>query len=169
VSNRILVKRGGAGGSTGGMVERNNPSRPGFGVSITPHADNIDRLFNLAKGWSIPLQTYFPDSRLREAQQVIDQAVKSGRSPDSIRRIRNLMGIIDEEGRMESPTDAEGEVVVGTSKQWANKLTSYYQDLGLNSFVFWPETEPAEEENQMRLFAERVIPAVGEKISARRL
>ena len=44
--------------------------------------------------------------------------------------------------------------------QWVDWLVSSCNDLGLDAFIFWPSSEGKEEE-QVRIFAEQVVPKVG--------
>src|SRR5438552_14015099 len=83
--------------SIGRCSNRSTPYHQ-IGIWIGAAGPKMLRLIGrLGDGWSVPLQTYFPEARIREAQQKIDSAAKdSGRPPDSIIRIRNLAGIIDE-------------------------------------------------------------------------
>ena len=52
---------------------------------------------------------------------------------------------------------------VGSVSHWVDWLVSSYKDLGLDTFIFWPSTE-GEEESQVRIFAEQVVPKAKESI-----
>jgi alkanesulfonate monooxygenase SsuD/methylene tetrahydromethanopterin reductase-like flavin-dependent oxidoreductase (luciferase family) len=109
-------------------------------------------------GWVIPLSSYISTDEIKTSQQIInDAAKKSGRSPDSISRIYNVIGVINEEG---GPNRSSGEKTpfVGSSSQWEEWIVSSYRDLGIDTFVFWPNE--GQKESQLRLFAERVVPKV---------
>jgi alkanesulfonate monooxygenase SsuD/methylene tetrahydromethanopterin reductase-like flavin-dependent oxidoreductase (luciferase family) len=108
-------------------------------------------------GWVIPLRTYMSADEIKAAQQLINNAAeKSGRSPNSVARISNLVGLIDEGGLTGS--SAEKAPFVGSSPQWVDWIVSSYRDLGVDTFVFWPAE--GQEQSQLRLFAERVVPKV---------
>ena len=54
----------------------------------------------LSDGWVSPLSTYTSDDETKTRQQQIDEsAKKNGRSPDSIRRIAQLVGVIEGQER----------------------------------------------------------------------
>jgi alkanesulfonate monooxygenase SsuD/methylene tetrahydromethanopterin reductase-like flavin-dependent oxidoreductase (luciferase family) len=109
-------------------------------------------------GWVIPLSSYMSPDEIRAAQQLINAAAKkNGRSPDAIARISNLIGVIDEQGEMKR-SSGEKALFVGPSSQWVDWMVSSYRNLGVDRFVFWPSE--GEEESQLRLFAERVVPKV---------
>src|SRR5213594_414671 len=123
----------------------------------------------LADGWVSPLSTYTSNEETRTRQRQIDEsAKKNGRPPGSIRRIAQLVGVINEQGRSEKSekkpffihdkTPFEGPVL-----QWVDWLVSSYRDLGLDTFIFWPSIE-GEEESQVRTFAEQVVPKVKESL-----
>ena len=48
---------------------------------------------------------------------------------------------------------------------WVDTLAKWATDLGFDTFIFWPE-EPSEQ--QIRLFAEEVLPRVLEEVNATR-
>ena len=96
---------------------------------------------------------------IRAAQQLIDAAAKkSGRSPDSIARISNIIGVIDEPGEL-NRSSGEKTPFVGSSSQWVDWMVTSYRGLGVDTFVFWPAAD-GQEESQLHLFAERVVPEV---------
>jgi len=110
-------------------------------------------------GWVIPLSSYMSASEMRAAQELIHAAAqKSGRSQDSIARISNIIGVIDEESGL-NRSSGEKTTFVGSSSQWVDWIVSSYRDLGVDTFVFWPAAQ-GQEESQLRLFAERVVPKV---------
>ena len=110
-------------------------------------------------GWVIPLSSYMSASEMRAAQELINAAAqKSGRSQDSIARISNIIGVIDEESGL-NRSSGEKTTFVGSSSQWVDWIVSSYRDLGVDTFVFWPAAQ-GQEESQLRLFAERVVPKV---------
>jgi alkanesulfonate monooxygenase SsuD/methylene tetrahydromethanopterin reductase-like flavin-dependent oxidoreductase (luciferase family) len=108
-------------------------------------------------GWVIPLNTYMSSEEVRASQQLINaSAKKSGRQLDSIARVANIVGVIDERGEL-NRSSGDKSPFVGSSPQWVDWLVSSYTDLGIDTFVFWPSGEGLEE-SQLRLFAERVVP-----------
>jgi alkanesulfonate monooxygenase SsuD/methylene tetrahydromethanopterin reductase-like flavin-dependent oxidoreductase (luciferase family) len=110
-------------------------------------------------GWVIPLSSYMSRDDIGAAQQLINAAArKTGRSLDSIARISNIIGVIDEQGDLNRSSD-EKTAFVGSSSQWVDWIVSSYRDLGVDTFVFWPTAE-GQEKDQLRLFAERVVPKV---------
>jgi len=48
---------------------------------------------------------------------------------------------------------------------WVDTLTKWATDLGFDTFIFWPEESS---EQQVRLFAEEVVPRVLEEVNATR-
>lgn len=110
-------------------------------------------------GWVIPLSSYMSRDEIRAAQQLINAAArKSNRSLDSIARVSNIIGVIDEQGGL-NKSSGEKTPFVGSTSQWVDWMVSSYKDLGVDTFVFWPAAE-GQEESQLRLFAERVVPKV---------
>lgn len=109
-------------------------------------------------GWVIPLSTYMSADEVKAAQQLINTAAKrSGRKPDSIARIFNIVGLINEEAGLKR-SSGEKAPFVGSSSMWVDWMLSSYRDLGVDTFVFWPPE--GQEESQLSLFAERVVPKV---------
>ena len=48
--------------------------------------------------------------------------------------------------------------------QWADELTRYYSELRMDTFILWPI---GDEEAQVCIFAEEVVPALKERINSR--
>lgn len=112
-----------------------------------------------ADGWISPLNIYVPPQEVPSRQEIIDAAAAAaGRSPQSIRRIYNVMGIIGAGG-------GRHQGLVGDVHRWVDTLTEWAVVLGFDTFVFWPVTDP---ENQLALFASEVVPAVREAAAANR-
>ncbi len=110
-------------------------------------------------GWVIPLSSYISNDQIRASQQLINVAAKkNGRPLDSVARVANIVGVIDEKGEL-NRSSGEKSPFVGSSSQWVDRIVSSYSDLGVDTFVFWPSAQ-GQEENQLRLFAERVVPKV---------
>ncbi len=127
----------------------------------------------LSDGWVSPLSTYTSSDETKVRQRQIDEsAKKNGRSPGSIRRIAQLVGVIDEpEVSAKSEKKPffihEKSPFVGSVSHWVDWLVSSYKDLGLDTFIFWPSVE-GEEESQVRIFAEQVVPRVRESLKGSR-
>ncbi len=127
----------------------------------------------LSDGWVSPLSTYTSNEETKTRQQQINEsAKKNGRSPRSIRRIAQLVGVIDEkEGSGKSDKKPffihEKSPFEGPASQWVDWLVSSHKDLGLDTFIFWPSVE-GEEEGQVRIFAEQVVPKVRELLKQAR-
>ncbi len=116
-------------------------------------------------GWVAPLSTYMSGDEIKIRQRLIDESArKSGRTPESIRRIAQLVGIISEKegsGRGEKkPFFIHDKTPFsGSVSQWVDWLVSSYTELEQDTFIFWPASEGGEE-SQVRLFAEQVVPRV---------
>jgi hypothetical protein len=107
------------------------------------------------------------NDQIRASQQLINVAAKkNGRSLDSIARVANMVGVIDEKGAL-NRSSGEKSPFVGSSSQWVDWIVSSYSDLGVDTFVFWPSAQ-GQEENQLRLFAERVVPKVQASLAERK-
>jgi len=111
----------------------------------------------LADGW-IPSMGHAPPEQLPEMQQRInDAALAAGRQPQDIRRAYNLMGHIG--------TGLKQNRLDGPATQWIEELTRFVIELGMDTFIFWPTTEPV---RQMEMFAAEVVPGVQEAIRRHR-
>ncbi|MDX3077881.1 LLM class flavin-dependent oxidoreductase [Streptomyces sp. MI02-7b] len=108
----------------------------------------------LGDGW-LPTNSYAPPARIPELQRAIDEAaVTSGRDPRAVQRIYNVMGTITDGG---SPV-FEGQNLVGPPGFWVDTLNRYREELGFDSFLFWPVN--ADSEAQAAVFADKVAPSV---------
>ncbi len=116
------------------------------------HARMLALTGQLGDGW-IPSSSYVPPEQLLEKNRQIDQAAQqAGRNPSEIKRLYNVMGrIVD--GVSAGPFD-------GPVSQWVDDITRLVLDQGMDGFIFAP-SEPSEE--QIRLFAEEVMPQVREQ------
>jgi alkanesulfonate monooxygenase SsuD/methylene tetrahydromethanopterin reductase-like flavin-dependent oxidoreductase (luciferase family) len=109
-------------------------------------------------GWVSPLSTYVGPSAVPSRQRLIDDAARSaGRDPADVRRIYNVVGAIGAARR--------GPGLTGDVETWVDTLTDWSVDLGLDTFIFWPLTEPLA---QLELFAVQVAPAVRQRVGERR-
>ncbi|MGW2069206.1 LLM class flavin-dependent oxidoreductase [Streptomyces sp. NPDC001953] len=111
-----------------------------------------------ADGWISPLNIYVPPQQVPSRGQIIDEAASAaGRDPRTIRRVYNVIGAIgDHRG-------APG--LVGDVRRWVDTLSEWAVDLGFDTFVLWPATDP---DRQVALFAGEVVPAVRERVAALR-
>ena len=123
----------------------------------------------LTDGWVNPLSTYTSSDEIRDRQRIIDEsAKKNGRQLESIRRIAQVVGVIDDQDRSVASDKKpffihEKTPFVGSVTHWVDWLVSSYRDLGLDTFIFWPSAE-GEEEGQVRIFAEEVVPKAQQSI-----
>ena len=111
-----------------------------------------------AGGWVSPLNIYLTPREVPRAQRIIDAAaVEAGREPHDIRRLYNVVGSIG------SRTGGQG--LNGPASVWSETLAAWAVELGLDTFVFWPADAS---EQQVRLFAEDVVPRVRELVDVAR-
>jgi hypothetical protein len=93
--------------------------------------------------------------RLPALQRIIDEGIQSaGRDPASVRRIYNVMGRISD--------GPSGDFLNGPVEQWVDELTTLSLDQGMDTYIFAPSGDPAE---QIARFASEVIPAVREQVA----
>src|SRR5260370_28205720 len=135
--------------------------RGGFGPRM------MEVIGRFSDGWVSPLSTYTSNEETRTRQQQIDESArKNGRKPESIRRIAQLVGVINEQERSAKSEKKpffihEKSPFEGPVSQWVDWLVSSYNDLRLDTFIFSPSVE-GEEEGQVRIFAEQVVPKFGD-------
>src|SRR5438105_6867976 len=111
-----------------------------------------------AGGWVSPLNIYTPPAEVPRSHAIIDAAATAaGRNPAEIRRLYNVVGSIG--------TRRGGQGLNGPVEHWFETLTEWATDLGVDTFVFWPEDATQE---QVRLFAEELVPGVLEEVNAMR-
>jgi alkanesulfonate monooxygenase SsuD/methylene tetrahydromethanopterin reductase-like flavin-dependent oxidoreductase (luciferase family) len=112
----------------------------------------LNLIGRLADGW-VPSHGYAPPERLPESNMRIDEgASETDRQPAEIRRAYNISGRIGPEG--DGPLD-------GPPSKWAETLTGFVLDLGMDTFVFWTS---GDHEKQTEVFAAEVVPAVREAV-----
>ena len=125
----------------------------------------MELIGRLTDGWVSPLSTYTSEDETKTRQRQIDEsAKKNGRSPRLIRRIAQLVGVIDEQERSTKSEKKpffihDKNPFVGSVSSWVDWLVSSHHDSGFDTFIFWPSNE-GEEEGQVRIFAEKVVPNV---------
>jgi alkanesulfonate monooxygenase SsuD/methylene tetrahydromethanopterin reductase-like flavin-dependent oxidoreductase (luciferase family) len=105
----------------------------------------------VADGW-IPSFGYLPPAEYAEAAKVVDEAAqKAGRDLAEIRRLYNVSGVITDGERGEGPLD-------GPPEHWIETLAGWSNDLGMETFIFWPGGEDLV--GQVERFAAEVVPGV---------
>lgn len=115
----------------------------------------------LADGISLST-SYVPAERLPWFRSQLDQgAAEFGRDPGELRIYYNLMGFI-ETGQSRMRPRNEG-VYWGDPAWWIAKLSAHIRD-GVDGFTYWPVAGDYDE--QFRLFAHEVVPAVRENTRA---
>ncbi len=116
----------------------------------------LSLLGRLADGW-VPSLGYTTPESLPELQGRIDEAaLGADREPAEIRRVYNVSGNIGADG--EGPLD-------GPASKWIEELARFAVEFGMDTFVFWPAED---QERQVELFAEEVVPAVREAVARER-
>ena len=121
---------------------------------------------HLADGWSVSL-SYVPPEQIVPSQRLIDEAAEeAGRAPSTIRRNYNLGGMIQQASQATIRARRPG-IVFGSVVTWVETLVRFYTELGMDTFNFWPVA--GNELEQIRLFAQEVIPAAREQIEATRI
>jgi len=105
-----------------------------------------------ADGW-VPSLSYVPLPKIKELQQRIDDAAAtSGRHPAAIQRILNIAGRIsdgDSAGLLNGPVD-----------QWVDDLTTLTLEYGMDTYILMEN-----DLNQVRRFAEEIVPRVREQVA----
>ncbi|MET7773059.1 LLM class flavin-dependent oxidoreductase [Nocardia sp. NPDC005366] len=111
-----------------------------------------------ADGW-LPSSGWAPPEFLNEANRRIDDAAATaGRDPAQVRRIYNVSGTITDDR-------TDRGFLEGPAARWVDDLVALHRDQRIDAFVFWPiEGEPVD---QIRRYAEQVVPAVRAEITAR--
>jgi len=111
-----------------------------------------------ADGFISPINTGLPPEAVPAAQRTIDEAaLAAGRKPTDIRRLYNVLGAIGPYVR--------GPGLAGPVELWVETLTEWVLDLGFDSLIFWPAITGPE---QVRVFAEEVVPGVRRSVAAAR-
>ncbi|HJP72019.1 MAG TPA: LLM class flavin-dependent oxidoreductase [Candidatus Limnocylindria bacterium] len=110
----------------------------------------LDLIARMADGW-VPSLGYLPPSRFGAAASRLDAAAaRAGRNPRDIRRIYNLTGRITQGELGDGP-------LVGPVELWVERLSEWYLDLGVDTFIFWPADA---ETRDVEIFARQIVPAV---------
>jgi alkanesulfonate monooxygenase SsuD/methylene tetrahydromethanopterin reductase-like flavin-dependent oxidoreductase (luciferase family) len=111
----------------------------------------------LADGW-VPSLSYAPPDIAADMHARIDAgAEEAGRRPADVRRLYNVRGEITD--------GAATELLHGPPDHWIETLTGFAVELGFDTFVFWPGSDPA---GQAARFAQEVDPGVREAVEQAR-
>ena len=87
----------------------------------------------LADGW-VPSYGYLAPDAFGSAASILDQAaIDAGRDPSAIRRLYNFGGRITDGEVGDGPLD-------GPVARWAETLAGWADELGVDTFIFWPST-----------------------------
>ncbi|WP_433555981.1 LLM class flavin-dependent oxidoreductase [Pseudonocardia xinjiangensis] len=116
----------------------------------------------LADGWAAPIPSYLPYERWAQSNELLDRAARgAGRDPADIRRIAQLVGVIDPAAATPGPLAQSGsDPVRADVGGWVELLTRLATEQPFTTFVLWPQRA---DERQIRLFAEEVAPRVRER------
>jgi alkanesulfonate monooxygenase SsuD/methylene tetrahydromethanopterin reductase-like flavin-dependent oxidoreductase (luciferase family) len=114
----------------------------------------------LADGWSIS-HNWVPPQQARELGAQLDAAAhEAGRAPTAIRRNYNLMGMIQAAG--ETGVRPKPGMLAGTAREWADTIARFGEELGMDTFIYWPIAGDAHA--QMQRWAEEVVPQARERL-----
>jgi alkanesulfonate monooxygenase SsuD/methylene tetrahydromethanopterin reductase-like flavin-dependent oxidoreductase (luciferase family) len=102
-----------------------------------------------ADGWVPSLSWATPELVPELARRVDEGAKAAGRDPSEIRRLYNVSGTI-----VDGPTQG---LLQGPPEHWIETLTGFAEELGFDTFIFWPSDEP---QAQLERFAEEIVPAL---------
>ncbi|MBC7813430.1 MAG: LLM class flavin-dependent oxidoreductase [Burkholderiales bacterium] len=106
---------------------------------------------------------YVPPAKTLTLNALIDEgASQAGRSPDAIRRGYNVGGVI-RSGAGSVGSLTPNNAIDGTAGFWADTLTNLYNDYRQDTFIFWGGGDVG---SQIEMFANEVVPAVKERVSA---
>ena len=103
----------------------------------------------MADGWVPSLSWATPELVPELMRRIDDGAEAAGRDPSEIRRVYNINGTI-----ADGPTQG---LLHGSPEVWIETLKSFAEELGFDTFIFWPGGEP---ETQLERFAQEVVPAL---------
>ena len=103
----------------------------------------------LADGWVPSLFWATPELVPAMMRRIDEGAAAAERDPAEIRRVYNVGGMI-----ADGPTD---ELLNGPPEHWTETLTRFAEELGFDTFVFWPDEEPLV---QLERFAQEIVPTL---------
>jgi alkanesulfonate monooxygenase SsuD/methylene tetrahydromethanopterin reductase-like flavin-dependent oxidoreductase (luciferase family) len=131
-------------------------------IWLGAHKPRMLRVTGLLADGLLITSTYIPPEEVPAIQRAVDEgAAQAGRRPTAIRRGYNLMGSILAAGSRSVTAKRRGQIF-GNAQQWIHEILHYYNDLLLDTFLFWPLM--GDEERQARIFAEEVVPAIKETL-----
>lgn len=114
----------------------------------------------LADGISVS-SSYVPAERLPWFREQLESGAKEfGREPSELRLYYNVMGFIENGTTRMRPRDEN--LYWGDVAWWADRLAMLVRDAGVGGFTYWPVAGNYDE--QFRVFAGQVVPAVRERI-----
>jgi alkanesulfonate monooxygenase SsuD/methylene tetrahydromethanopterin reductase-like flavin-dependent oxidoreductase (luciferase family) len=144
-----------------------------IGIWVGAYGPRMLRLIGrLADGW-VPSWGQTTAEAIRAGQRTIDEAaIAAGRDPADIRRLLNFGGRIEVDTAGSQPADERSAVgslrgpdLAGNVDEWVDRLAGWATDLGIDTFIFWPEGNSV---RQVEVFAEQVAPAVRAEVGRRR-
>ena len=103
----------------------------------------------LADGWVPSLFWATPELVPAMMRRIDEGAAAAERDPAEIRRVYNVGGMI-----ADGPTH---ELLKGPPEHWTETLTRFAEELGFDTFVFWPDEEPLV---QLERFAQEIVPTL---------
>lgn len=122
--------------------------------AIRPHALRLTGA--LADGLTISTPYVLPE-RLVEVNRLVDEgAMRAGRDPRFVRRLYNLLGVLDVPGSRPLRVNRPG-FLSGSVEDWADAIARFAES-GMDTFLFWPVA--GDYVTQARRFIEEVIPRV---------
>jgi alkanesulfonate monooxygenase SsuD/methylene tetrahydromethanopterin reductase-like flavin-dependent oxidoreductase (luciferase family) len=130
------------------------PAHP-IGIWLGVHGPDALRLAGrVADGWVPSFRGELQP--VREMAARLDAgAAEAGRDPGAIRRVLNVGGAITD-GASDGPLQ-------GPVAQWTDELTALVVEEGFDTFVLWGDGP-----DQLRRFADEVIPAVRQQVARER-
>jgi len=102
----------------------------------------------LADGWIPPLSSYAPPEGMPAMQHSIDESAQAEDAPQAISGASIISWAT-------SRMDRRGGLLQGPVVYWVETLTRFTLDLGFDTFVFWPSTDPI---HQTERFAQEIVP-----------
>lgn len=110
-----------------------------------------------ADGWVPSSSHVAPDALGDKHARIDDAAHGAGRDPGDIQRIYNVFGTITD-------SDSQG-FLHGPVSQWIDQLTELVLEYGMDTFVLGTE---GDDPDQIRTFADEIVPAVRTAVSDER-
>jgi alkanesulfonate monooxygenase SsuD/methylene tetrahydromethanopterin reductase-like flavin-dependent oxidoreductase (luciferase family) len=104
----------------------------------------------VADGWVPSLGHMDPQAYARASAVIDEAAAAAGRDPADVRRLYNLGGMITDGER-------DDDHLTGPVDHWVATLSEWAAEIGVDSFVFWPQDSGTQ---QVERFAREVAPSV---------